>query len=145
MTNEAAKCVEALRRCPDPSYDCSQCPVYVRGSPCCNELTAANIIESLSSQLEEVQQKLDAALVSNKSLSSQLGKIVQERDAAVSDIERLQGLICQVCKEYYQPNPEIRKWSCRIFGDDWGDISEDGLLACGKFKWRGIQKEENHG
>lgn len=35
-----------------------------------------------------------------------------------------------------------RKWTCRVYGDDWATISEDGILCCGKFKWRGLQEEQ---
>ena len=128
MTEEATKCVEALRKCPDPNYNCNCCPVYVEGKSCQNELVAANLIESLSVQLDEAQTKLTL--------------VTKERNAAVSDMERLQGLICQVCQEYYQPDPTLRKWACKIYGSDWGEISENGILACGKFKWRGVQAED---
>lgn len=75
-----------------------------------------------------------------KSLVAELEQVKQERDAAIADMERLQGLICQVCKEYYQPDPEIRKYSCKIYGEYYGETAEDGLLYCGKFKWRGLQE-----
>lgn len=75
-----------------------------------------------------------------KSLAAELERVTRERDAAIADMKHLQGLICQVCKEYYQLDPEIRKYSCKIYGEYFGEIAEDGLLYCGKFKWRGLQE-----
>lgn len=80
----------------------------------------------------------------NTRLVKELEQVKRERDTAIADMERLQGLICQVCKEYYQPDPESREHSCRVYGDYFGEITEDGLLCCGKFKWRGIQEENSN-
>lgn len=79
----------------------------------------------------------------NTRLVKELEQVKHERDAAIADMERLQGLICQVCKEYYQPDPESREYSCRVYGDYFGEIAEDGLLCCSEFKWRGVQEEKN--
>ena len=67
-----------------------------------------------------------------------------ERDAAIADMEKMQGNICQACKYYYQPDPTVRKWSCRVLGEYWADIFEHdgGLLMCGTFEWRGVQDDE---
>lgn len=81
-------------------------------------LEAADMIEKLSAELEQVKR---------------------ERDAAIADMEEVQGCICQACKHYYQPDPNVRKWSCRVLGEYWADICDHdgGLLLCGSFKWRG--------
>lgn len=82
--------------------------------------------------------------IENTRLVKELEQVKRERDAAIADMERLQGLICQVCKEYYQPDPESREYSCRVYGDYFGEIAEDGLLCCSEFKWRGIQEENSN-
>lgn len=129
MTNEVKRYVEALRMCDLPKnvqpvafFVCRDCLAYEADVECRINLTAADLIESFAAELEQVKR---------------------ERDAAIADMERLQGLICQVCKEYYQPDPESREYSCRVYGDHFGEIAEDGLLYCGKFKWRGVQEEKN--
>ena len=130
MTDEVKRCVEILRKAVRFGViDCQYCPAYsvcptgtVGWNNECMLDTAADLIESLAAELEQVKR---------------------ERDAAIADMERLQGLICQVCKEYYQPDPESREYSCRVYGDYFGEIAEDGLLCCGKFKWRGVQEEKN--
>lgn len=77
-------------------------------------------------------------------LNKTLEQVKAERDAAISDIESHQGLICQICKQYYRPDPDIRRWSCRIYGNDWPEVSEGGILLCGCFKWRGVSKENKN-
>lgn len=62
MTEEARNIVEALHMCPDPKCICRDCPVYVPGKLCQNELKAADLIESLSEQLEQVTRERDVAI-----------------------------------------------------------------------------------
>lgn len=99
-------------------------------------------IERLERELEESEKRETGLSIMLTSAQSAAEMYKRERDAAVADMERMQGLICQCCKEYYQPDPNIRKWTCRVYGDDWATISEDGVLCCGKFKWRGLQEEQ---
>lgn len=84
---------------------------------------AANLIEELFEELEQVRQ---------------------ERDAAIADMEEMQGCTCQMCAHYYQPDPNVKKWSCRVLGEYWADICDHdgGLLLCGSFKWRGVQGDD---
>lgn len=77
-----------------------------------------------------------------RQLSANLEQVTRERDAAVADMARLQGCVCQVCKEYYRPDPNVRKYACKIFGDDWSEIFDNECpLYCGHFKWRGLQDD----
>ena len=86
-------------------------------------LEAADLIENLSVELEQVKR---------------------ERDAAIADMEGIQGNICRVCKHYYQPDPHVGKWSCRVLGEYWADICDhDGeLVECSTFEWRGVQDDD---
>ena len=121
-------CVIALRNCPDPHYECSDCPVNIPEKSCQNELVAADIIESLCEQLKDANARLEA--------------VTKERDAAVYDMENLQGMICLACKEY---DPSCG-WSCRVNGNILQEIAaSETLLACGSFKWRGVQKDGKNG
>lgn len=62
MTDDVKWIVEALRMCPVPGYGCNDCPVYTPGKPCQNELNAANLIESLAAELEQVKRERDELL-----------------------------------------------------------------------------------
>ena len=149
MTDEVKRCVEALRMCDLPKnvqpvafYVCRDCLAYEADVECRINLTAAGLIESLAAELEQVKQERDGLNILLGQAQSMLETRTRERNAAIADMERLQGLICQVCKEYYQPDPKSREHSCRVYGDYFGEIAEDGLLCCGKFKWRGVQEEK---
>lgn len=114
---------------------------HSEADPCAVMHSAIGVIESLAAELEQVRDERNGLSIMLTVAESAAKKYKRERNAAVADMERLQGLICQVCKEYYQPDPESRERSCRVYGDYFGEIAEDGLLCCGKFKWRGVQKE----
>lgn len=77
-------------------------------------------------------------------LWAELERVKRERDAAIADMEEMQGNMCRACKHYYQPDPNVRKWSCRVLGEYWTDICdhEGGLLECSNFEWRGVQEDE---
>ena len=90
-----------------------------------------------------VKAFLEAADLIEK-LSVELKRVERERDAAIADMEEMQGNICHACKHYYQPNPDVKKWSCRALGEYWAEICDHdgGLLMCGNFEWRGVQDDE---
>lgn len=75
---------------------------------------------------------------------AELEKVKKERDAAIADMEEMQSCTCQMCAHYYQPDPNVRKWSCRVLGEYWADICDHdgGLLMCGSFEWRGVQDDD---
>lgn len=125
MTDEAQKIIAALRVvCDDRA--CTECPCFDwcnKNKTNCLDDDAADLIEELSVELEQVKR---------------------ERDAAVADMEEMQGCTCQMCKHYYQPDQSVRKWSCRVLGEYWADICEHdgGLLECSNFEWRGVQEDD---
>lgn len=126
MTDEAKEIVEALRKsaCNGCIHNkIGRCMHIQQGKFCGSERhAAADLIEKLSAELEQVKR---------------------ERNAAIADMEEMQGCICQACKHYYQPNPNVRKWSCRVLGEYWADICDHdgGLLECSNFEWRGVQED----
>lgn len=82
-------------------------------------------------------------------LESRLAQAERERDAAVADIRNAKWMLCHVCKNYYRPDPAIRHYACKEFGEfskflNSSDFSEDGYdfpSLCGKFGWRGVCAE----
>lgn len=73
-----------------------------------------------------------------------ISQLQQERDTAVSDMKQAQGCICQICKQYYRPNPKVRRYECRILGDFKKiDPECEGALVCGQFEWRGLQQKDD--
>lgn len=86
-------------------------------------------------------QQLEAAnaelLTKCERLTEKCHQLEREWDAAVDDMRKAQGNICAVCKNYYRPDPAVRKYSCRIIGD----FAKDGALTCGLFEWRGVKEE----
>lgn len=132
--------------CCNTYNDCQNCPYddkVDKGWGCCIQRNADALayIQQLEEELATTKDMESGLSIMLTSAQSAAEMYKRERDAAVADMERMQGLICQCCKEYYQPDPNIRKWTCRVYGDDWATISEDGVLCCGKFKWRGLQEE----
>lgn len=118
MTEETKRCVEALRwshyhdDCTDEN---DTCPVKDECFRCdsvlCNVRIAADLIESLSAQLEQV---------------------TKDRDAAVEDIKEAAktGCLCYVCESNNQGH-------CSAF--DRGIF--EGAVMCGQYKWRGVEVE----
>lgn len=85
-------------------------------------------------QLEATNAEL---LTKVEQLTEKCHQLERERDAAVDDMRKAQGNICAVCKNYYRPDPAVRKYSCRLIGD----FAKDGALTCGLFEWRGVKEE----
>jgi hypothetical protein len=148
MKQAKRMCDANCEKCPLRDVVGNTCPVAVIGDDEVAEIeravmdwAAKNSELRFSRVFSKEQNPLAADMIDD--LYWELGRVKRERDAAIADMERLQGLICQVCKEYHQPDPSVRKWACRVFGDAWAEIAEDGLIACGSFKWRGVQSDEN--
>ena len=70
-------------------------------------------------------------------------QVERERDAAVKDMRNAALCGCHVCKHYYKPDPNVRKYACKIHGsfDEHDFIADDGSIWCGAMEWRGVQKE----
>ena len=101
MTNEAKEIVEALRAMCSEQGNCGSCPLRSwchAGGKAQLEIDAADLIESLAAELEQVKQERSDLSIKLIVAESALKKCKRERDAAIADMERLQGLICQVCQ-----------------------------------------------
>lgn len=143
MTDEARKIVAALRVVCG-KRTCDDCPCLEwchRQKENCLDDDAADMIEKLSAELKEARAMVQDAKEHAELFMEELTQVKRERDAAIADMEKMQGCICQACKHHYQPDPNIRKWSCRVLGEYWADICDHdgGLLMCGSFEWRGVQ------
>jgi hypothetical protein len=146
MTDEAQKIIAALRaECGDQT--CGECPSWEwchgdRHDKLDDDI--ADLIEKLSADLEAAMEREKGLSIMLTSAQSAAETYKRERDAAIADMEEMQGCICQMCKQYYQPDPNVRKWSCRVLGEYWADICEHdgGLLACSSFEWRGVQEDD---
>lgn len=82
MTEEVRKCVEILRYCEESGGCCGGCPSgKTNGIPnCCSQSHIADLIESLSAQLDQV---------------------TRERDAAVEDVKKAAITLCDVCGNHH--------------------------------------------
>ena len=91
-----------------------------RGCPYCEECAIASDCNPMHKDLQEYIQQLEA-----------------ERDAAIHDMNEAQSIVCLICKNYYQPDPAVKKYGCKVLGEHFGE----GSIFCGMFEWRGVQKE----
>lgn len=128
MTDEAKRCVEALRIC-HSNEDCRDCKFVDSDKDemsCVNVLfvEAADLIKSLSAKLEatEAIAALARGLECERDqLKARLEHVEFERDAAVMDLNMV--CMCDVCSrscKYDKPNP---------------------YCECADFEWRGAREE----
>ncbi|MBR3924477.1 MAG: hypothetical protein IKJ45_15265, partial [Kiritimatiellae bacterium] len=99
MTDEAKRCVEALRvRCRERD-SCTGCAkgdyCSYHGDEALHDF-AADLIESLSAELEQVKAERDGLNVMLGQAQSMLETRTRERDVAVKDLEFFAA--CQFCK-----------------------------------------------
>lgn len=118
MTNEVERIVEALRVvCRE--YECDECPSYAwcHSNEQCLDCDAADLIESLAVELEQVKR---------------------ERDAAVEDLRQAAIYLCCACKKYHHAVQGGSHHYCDEIGerDDF-----EGAIACGMFEWRGVKED----
>lgn len=75
-------------------------------------------------------------------LKAELATVKRERNAALYDMHQLQGAICAYCKNLYRPDGADH-CECKEFGDLSKLTGDDACspYICGKFKWRGLCKE----
>lgn len=101
MTDEARKCVEALRWS-STNADCTSnyytCPVSheceCSNFTLCDPAVAADLIESLCAELERVKRERDAAV---KDLCTHCGVCVHVRDCLVTGCSGDMGEACKQC------------------------------------------------
>lgn len=98
--------------------------------------------KQLERERDEARNDLDTINYANTELHSAYEAMKRERDAAVEDIKKAAFCGCHVCEHYYRPDPNVRKYACRKFGDfDKVDfIADDGSIYCGAMNWRGPQE-----
>ena len=121
MTDEAKHVVEALRIC-HSNKDCRDCKFVERDKDeksCVNILfdESANLLESLSAELEQVKR---------------------ERDVAVEDLKQAAIYLCCACRKYHRAIPGKSHHYCEEIGkrEDF-----EGAIACGMFEWRGVKED----
>lgn len=86
-------------------------------------------------KMEERVRQLET---DNSQLRNYIRLLQTERDAAIHDMNEAQSIVCLICKNYYQPDPAVKKYGCKVLGEHFGE----GSIFCGMFEWRGVQKEE---
>lgn len=92
-------------------------------------LEAADLIESLAAELEQVKQERDGLSIMLGQAQSMLETRTRERDAAVEDILKE----CHKCKHFkVMSNGCTPDYDC-----DYSDVCEDG----NHWQWRGVRKD----
>lgn len=145
MTDETKRCVEALRTC-HSNEDCRDCKFVDSDKDemsCVNILfvNAADLIESLSAELEQVKQERDGLNILLGQAQSMLDTRTRERDAAVEDLKRAEYWTCEHCKFNLIPAPcgesNMDCDSCKFENCICRDCIENS-----RWQWRGVQEEK---
>lgn len=121
---------------------CAGCPYFVPSSdePCQWELFPDVLahIKQLEARIATLTAKavlFDEAIAAGE-------KYKRERDAAINDMREASWCPCNVCKHHYRPDPNVRKYRCKVFGDFSTICNEEAHGYCGKFKWRGVKEDK---
>ena len=128
MTEEAKQCVKALRFKED--FECIECPIPAGN---CDENcmldVAADLIESLSEQLDQVTRERDGLNIMLSQAQAMLETRTKERDAAIKDMHMTAVTLCNACARYHTGYP------C-----GGGERNDEPCItmACTMFKWRGV-------
>ena len=117
--SEEAKCIievmEMLNKCSNtPCYKCKK--LEFNGHMACDD--------------EEAFYDYVAEMI--KSLSEQLERVTRERDAAVADMQKTPITLCEACAHYHTGYP--------CSGGKYVD-KINITIACTMFKWRGVEVE----
>lgn len=138
MTDKAKRCVAALRTCclpqniqPVAFFVCADCSGYEPDVPCQINLTAADLIESLSAELEQVKQERDGLNILLAQSQSMLKTRTRERDAAMQDLDEMHYNICGTCK-YCEFEANAKPCASCDFG-----TGEE----LGNWQWRGVKED----
>ena len=136
MTEEAKLIVAALRTSCEGSGSCPDCPVnywcYAKNGDRLED-DAADIIESLSAQLEQVEKERDGLNIMLSQAQAMLETRTKELDAAVADMQKTPITLCEACARYHTGYP--------CSGGKFID-KINITIACTMFKWRGVQEVE---
>ena len=137
MNDEAIALIEALRAACSDYDDCDDCPAYKwchdKSCPTLCE-AAADLIESLAAELEQVKQERDGLNIMLGQAQSMLETRTCERDAAVEDLKGL----CDICAHFKTCEGP---WcgDCDAF-----DGCESPCKTCayeGNWQWRGAREK----
>ena len=101
---------------------------------------AADLIESLAAELEQVKQERDGLNIMLGQAQSMLETRTRERDAAIEDMQKSALYLCQVCKKYHPAVKGVHAHFCEQLGQR---TDFNGAIACGMFEWRGVQEADN--
>lgn len=128
MTDEAKRCVEALRDNINNGF------LLVGGF---NESVHASeiihLIESMSAQLEQVEKERDGLNIMLAQAQAMLETRTKERDAAIADMQKTPITLCEACAHYHTGYP--------CSGGKYID-KINITVACTMFKWRGVREVE---
>ena len=132
---KALKCIviQFNDSCDELWDDCRSCPHNVDGG----RMDLAKCVADAAALIQQQERQLAEK-------DARIAELERERDAAVEDIRKAAFCGCHVCKHYYRPDPNVRKYSCKKYGDfDKHDfIADDGSIFCGAMEWRGVQEVE---
>lgn len=96
MRNDVKRCVEALRFKED--FECIECPIPAGNcEENCMLDVAADLIEALAAELEQVKQERDGLNILLGQAQSMLETRTRERDAAVEELSYSRK--CSICKK----------------------------------------------
>ena len=124
MTDEVKRTVGVLRYCEESGARCGECPsgASENGVPnCCSQSHIADLIESLSAELEQVTQERDGLSIMLTAAESAAETYKRVMDTAIADINMV--CQCDVCTrmcKYDKPNP---------------------YCECADFEWRGVKED----
>lgn len=128
MTEEAKLIVDTLRYCEESGARCGNCPSGhdERGIPNCHSQSViADLIESLSAQLEQVEKERDGLNIMLAQAQAMLKTRTKERDAAIRDMT-LVG-ICETCR-HHNNSATSKCIACLSWYSNW--------------QWRGVREVE---
>ena len=131
MTEEARLIVAALRTSCEENGSCPDCTInywcHAKNGERLED-AAADIIESLTAQLEQVEMERDGLNIMLAQAQAMLETRTNERDAAVEDMKIIRS--CRQCKtwqEYFKDN---------------GDVSPcEDCDMYSNWQWRGVEVE----
>ena len=142
MTDEAKRTVGVLRYCEESGARCGGCPSGTdeNGVPNCHsQAHIADLIESLSAELEQVKQERDRLNILLGQAQSMLETRTHERDAAVEDLKQAD-VDCMKCKFSLSTAPchesDFNCAECKVANCVCKDCTDNS-----NWEWRGIQEE----
>ena len=138
---------KGLECCSQNTYTCGEgCPYEVE----CQRMGRSNdvildalaYINQLERERDEAQEENDLNNAAITALEGALDAMKREHDAAVEDMRNILGTgLCFMCQNRYLPEGAHR-YACK----EIGEFREDhNPTFCGKFKWRGVPQEVQHG